>query len=123
MMKAKLVLLLLAAAAIVSAADPTPFTGKWDVYINVADHEANLTCAFTQTGNDLSGDCSGDTGSGKVTGKIEGAKVTWSHGGGTVTLTFRGTLGKGADMTPQILGNVTVEEYGVVGEFSAAPSK
>lgn len=58
----------------------------------------------------------------KLTGKIEDTKVAWKTGGGSVTPTFRGTLSKTAENTGSITGSVTVEEYGVEGEFTATRS-
>jgi hypothetical protein len=122
-MKALLVLLLLTGAALAPAADTAPLNGKWQIYIRIADREASATCTFVQTGNDLAGECTSDRGTEKVTGKVEDTKVTWKSTGGTVTLSYTGTLGKTADMAGFVAGSVLVEEYGVEGEFTATQAK
>lgn len=122
-----LALLLLAGATVATAADTpaaTPLKGDWYVHINIADHEADLTCSFAQSGNDLTGDCASDaTGSQKLVGKVDDTKVTWQTGGGQVTLTFTGKLSQTSDKVGFIAGSVVVEEYGVSGEFTATQAK
>ena len=120
-MKTLLVTFLLSVAA--SAVADTTLTGKWQVHTRISDRETDWSCAFTQSGSDLSGTCSADAGSGNVTGKIDGRKVTWTHkfnssANGPITLNFRGALNSATDIT----GSVNVEEYGVDGEFTATPS-
>ncbi len=125
-MKTRLGLFLLAAVAMVSAADTIPIVGKWQIYIKVADREAEDFCTIEQNKGELTGTCTSERGSSKLTGKVDATdskKVTFTHSGDSVTLTYSGMLSKAADDSPFLSGTVTVEEYGVVGEFSASQIK
>ena len=115
---------LLASAAFTSlAADNASLTGKWKIHQTVAGNESDSDCTFTQKENELTGSCTADQGSGKVTGKIDGNKVSWSYeseyNGSPLTVKFAGTL----DPTGKIAGSVTVEQFGVDGDFTATPVK
>ena len=121
-MKAKLVLLLFAAVAFAPAAETNPFTGKWQIHLRVADREADRTCTFTQTGKELTGSCDTEAGDAiKLVGTVDDAKITWKVSG-EYTLTYRGTLDKTGEVA-SISGSVTVEEYGIEGEFLATQAK
>jgi hypothetical protein len=127
-MKSLLFLVLTAGIAITSrAADDTPFSGKWQVNTDIADRSLEQVCTFTQTGNELTGSCTSQSGMVTVTGKIDQKKITWqykmqSSEAGTVTLIHIGTLSS-TNGAPVIVGTVNVEEYGVQGSFSANPAK
>jgi len=123
-MRSLILLALLASAAVTSmAADNASLTGKWKIHQSVMGNESDSDCTFTQKDNDLTGSCTADQGSGKVTGKIDGAKVSWSYdteyNGSPLTVKFTGTL----DSTGKIAGAVSVEQFGVDGDFTATPVK
>jgi hypothetical protein len=116
---------LLASAAVASmAADNASLNGKWMIHNNVMGNESDMSCTFTQKDNDLSGTCTSDTGEGKVTGKITGAKITWSYvseyNGSPLTTTYIGTQDSA---TGKITGTMTVEQFGVDGDFTAVKAK
>lgn len=124
-MKSLLLGSLLAAATILAfGADSASLNGKWKVHTAIAGNESDSECSFTQTGNDLAGACSNDQGSHKLTGKVDGSKITWSYGseynGEALTLRYSGTLD---EATAKISGSVTVDPFGVDGDFTATPSK
>jgi len=123
-MRSLILLALLASAAVTSmAADNASLTGKWKIHQSVMGNESDSDCTFTQKDNDLTGSCTADQGSGKVTGKIDGTKVSWSYdteyNGSPLTVKFTGTL----DSTGKIAGAVSVEQFGVDGDFTATPVK
>ncbi len=123
-MRSMILLALLASAAVTSmAADNASLTGKWKIHQSVMGNESDSDCTFTQKDNDLTGSCTADQGSGKITGKIDGAKVSWSYdteyNGSPLTVKFTGTL----DSTGKIAGTVSVETFGVDGDFTATPVK
>jgi hypothetical protein len=112
--------ILLAAAAFASVNDSASLTGKWQVHIRVSDREAEDTCTFVQKGNDLTGSCTSERGTGSITGKVEDKKVAWvykssSDANGPITLSYQGAVISSGNLS----GSVTVEEYGVSGEFTA----
>jgi len=123
-MRSMILLALLASAAVTSmAADNASLTGKWKIHQSVMGNESDSDCTFTQKDNDLTGSCTADQGSGKITGKIDGSKVSWSYdteyNGSPLTVKFTGTL----DSTGKIVGAVSVEQFGVDGDFTATPVK
>jgi hypothetical protein len=114
----------LAAATLTSlAADNPSLTGKWKIHQTVAGNESDSDCTFTQKDNELTGSCTADQGSGKITGKVDGNKISWSYeteyNGSPLTVKFTGTL----DSAGKIAGSVTVEQFGVDGDFTATPVK
>jgi hypothetical protein len=124
-MRTLLLSALLASAAVTSmAADNASLNGKWTVHNNVMGNESDMTCTFTLKDNDLSGTCTSDNGDGKVTGKVNGTKITWSYvsqyNGDPLTTTYTGTLDSAAD---KITGTLSVEQFGVDGDFTATPTK
>ncbi len=118
-----LVVILMTAVVLAPAAEQTSLTGKWQLHLSIAGNESDATCDLTQSGNELSGACRAETGTAKLAGKVEANKVTWSYkidyNGSPLTLQYSGTLGAES----KINGSVTVEEFGVAGEFTAAPAK
>ncbi len=122
-MTIRLLPLLLAFAAALAAAADTPLAGKWLVHNSIGGNESDQTCTFEQNGSELAGSCTSELGTVKITGKVEGKKVSWSYKseyqGTPLTAKYTGTL----DSENRISGTVSVEEFGVEGEFSAAPSK
>jgi hypothetical protein len=123
-MKTLLLSALLASAAVVSmAADNASLTGKWNIHQSVMGNDSDSVCTFTQKDNDLTGSCTADQGSGKITGKVDGNNVSWSYeteyNGSPLTVKFTGTLGSAGKIT----GNVSVEQFGVDGDFTATPDK
>jgi hypothetical protein len=114
----------LACAALPSvAADNALLTGKWKIHQSVMGNDSDSDCTLTQKDNDLAGSCTADQGSGKLTGKIDGNKVSWSYeteyNGSPLTVKFTGTL----DSAGIIAGTVSVEQFGVDGDFTATPVK
>lgn len=104
------------------AQDPAAeVAGKWNIHTSVAGNDSDTTCTFTQTGNDLAGICTGPQGDAKFTGKVDGKKVNWTYdieyNGSPLTMKYEGTLDSG-----KVTGTVTVEPFGVTGDFSGAPA-
>jgi hypothetical protein len=99
----------------------TSLTGTWKIHSSIAGNDGDSSCTFTQTNNDLSGTCTAPDGTVKLTGKVDGQKVTWSYdiqyNGNPLTMKYEGTLDSG-----KITGTVTVEQYGVSGDFAASQS-
>jgi hypothetical protein len=123
-MKTLILFAFLASATLSSmAADNVSLTGKWKIHQSVAGNDSDSDCTFTQKDSDLAGSCTADQGSGKITGKIDGNKVSWSYeteyNGAPLTVKFAGTL----DSTGKITGSVSVEQFGVDGDFTATPVK
>ena len=96
-------------------------TGKWNVHNSIAGNESDAVCTFALTNNDLSGTCPSADGPVKLAGRLDGKKVTWSYetqyNGSPLTMKYEGTLDSG-----KISGSVTVEPFGVSGDFAATPS-
>ncbi len=111
------------AAVPAPAADNAPFSGKWQVHISVGGTERDQSCTFTQQDQQLGGSCATDAGAVEISGKVDEKKVTWTYkseyNGSPLTVIFRGSLGSES----KIAGTVSVEEFGVEGEFTATPSK
>lgn len=116
-------ILLLFAAVLAAGADTPSIAGRWQVHSSIAGNDNDQDCNFTQKDNEISGACSSDKGSVNIAGKIDGKKVTWSYksdyNGTALTVNFEGTLS--ADN--KIAGTVTVPEFSVDGDFTAAQSK
>lgn len=116
-------LILALASVTASAADNAAFAGKWMVHTSIAGYESDYACAFTQKDGALTGTCTPERGSVEVSGKAEEKTAAWTYKseyeGNPITVTFKGTL----DATGKVAGSVTVEEFGVEGEFTATPSK
>lgn len=115
------VLAIAAGAVPVVAADGV--SGKWQVHQSIAGNEADFACTFTQTGDDLAGSCEGLQGTMKLAGKVAEKKVSWTinteYNGGPLTLKYSGTLESAEKMS----GTVSVDPYGVEGDFTATPAK
>jgi hypothetical protein len=106
------------------AADSAPISGKWNIHSNIAGNESDSVCTLTQKDSDLTGTCKTDTGEGNATGKVDGTKVTWSYdteyNGSPLTVKYSGTFDSAAN---KIAGTVSVEQFGVDGDFTATLSK
>jgi hypothetical protein len=123
-MRALLVSALLTSSTLMSmAADSTSLTGKWKLHQSVAGNDSDSECTFTQKDNDLTGSCTADSGTGKITGKVDGSKVSWSYqseyNGAPLTVKYEGKV----DSAGKIAGSVSVEQFSVDGDFTAAPVK
>lgn len=123
-MRSLILAALLASAAVTCmAADNASLTGKWKIHQSVMGNDSDSDCTFTQKDNDLTGSCTADQGSGKIIGKIDGTKVSWSYeteyNGSPLTVKFTGAL----DSAGKIAGTVSVEQFGVDGDFTATPVK
>jgi hypothetical protein len=119
MKKFAIAALLASAFAFAQAQDTSsPLTGKWKIHSSIAGNDSDLTCTFARANSDLSGTCPGPDGDVKFTGKIDGKKVSWSYqtqyNGSPLTMKYEGNLDPG-----KITGSVTVEQYGVTGDFTA----
>jgi hypothetical protein len=116
----------LASAAIASlAADNASVTGKWKIHSSIAGNESDSECTLSQTDNDVTGTCKTAEGNdAKVTGKVDGAKVAWSfeseYNGTPLTLKYNGTLDSAAG---KIAGSMSVDPFGVEGDFTATAVK
>ena len=121
MKKIAVIALLAGAFAFAQAQDNnSSVTGKWKIHSSIAGNDSEVTCAFAQSGNDLTGTCPGPGGEVKFTGKVDGKKVTWSYqmdyNGSPLTMKYEGTLDAG-----KITGTVTVDPFGVSGDMTAVP--
>ena len=125
-MKALFVSALLVSGALTSlAADNASLTGKWKIHSSVAGNDSDSECTLTQTDNDISGTCT--TAEGKdanATGKVDGAKVTWSfesdYNGTPLTIKYTATRDAAVG---KIAGTVSVDPFGVEGDFTATSEK
>jgi hypothetical protein len=123
-MKSLLLIVVLASTSVSAvAADNASISGKWNVHSSIAGNESDSVCTLTQKDTDLTGTCKSDTGEGKATGKVDGTKITWSYdseyNGTPLTVKYAGTYDPAAS---KITGAVSVEQFGVEGDFTAAPS-
>jgi hypothetical protein len=100
-----------------------PLTGEWKVRNDIASNVSEMSCSFTQKGEDLTGGCATEQGNVEITGKVVETSVNWvfksAYNGAPITLTYKGSLGTDG----QLAGAVTVEEFSVTGEFTATPVK
>ncbi len=124
-MRTLLVSILMASASVLAVrADNVSLSGKWEVHSNVAGNESDVECTFIQKDNDLGGNCATDHGDRPLTGKVDGTKITWSYDseyeGTPLTVKYSGTIDSAA---AKLSGAVSVEQFGVDGDFTAAVSK
>lgn len=122
-MKKMLALVALAAlGTAVHAQNNCAVTGKWNVHGSIAGNDSDMGCVFAQNGADVSGSCSADQGELKIAGKTDGAKITWSYNseynGTALTVKYSGTCAG-----DKITGTVSVEQFGVDGDFTATRTK
>ena len=121
-MKATFLYVIAILIVLVPALATDAVSGKWQIHQNIVGNESDLSCTFTQSGEELSGTCDGAMGSVKINGNVAENKVTWTvqteYNGSPLTLKYSGTLAS-AKMT----GGVSVDPYGVEGEFTATPAK
>lgn len=122
-MKTTMALLLLVAfGAFVHAQDSCSVSGKWTVHGSIAGNDSDMNCDFTQNNNGLTGACTADQGNLKIAGKTDGAKITWSYSseynGSPLTVKYVGTCAG-----DKITGTVSVEQFGVDGDFTATRAK
>jgi hypothetical protein len=124
-MKGSILAVVLASTSVLAyAADNASVDGKWKFHTSVAGNESDMICTFTQKDADFSGTCKSDNGDGKATGKVDGKKITLNfeseYNGSPVTSNYTGTLDSA---TNKITGTLTVVEFSVDGDFTAAPEK
>ncbi len=116
-------LLLVSAAALVSAGDNPSLIGKWQVHNSISGNESDQTCTFTQKDSDLTGSCSSDNGPVDISGKVDGKKVTWAYkseyNGTPLTVKYQGMV----ESATKITGSVNVPEFSADGDFTATQSK
>ena len=122
-MNALIAAALVAASVALAPAAENPLTGEWKVRNDIASNVSEMTCSFTQKGEDLTGGCATEQGNVEITGKVVESSVSWvfksAYNGGPITLTYKGSLGTDG----QLAGAVTVEEFSVTGDFTATPIK
>ena len=124
-MKALVLFALAASAAVVgvAAAEEPALSGTWQIHQSIVGNDSDSSCTFTQTGDDLAGTCEGAMGTVKISGKVSEKKVNWTiqteYNGSPLTLKYNGTLASATKMT----GTVSVDPYGVDGEFTATSAK
>jgi hypothetical protein len=99
---------------LVAAAD---ITGNWEVEATFDDSSAaggGFDCAFTQQGEQLTGNCSGGTA--PVTGEVKGQNVSWrlQRAANSDAVTFTGIVDEAGT---GIKGHFTIAGKG--GQFSA----
>ena len=115
-------LALLPGLAFAQTAAAPNFAGKWKVHTSIANTERDSTCTFEQKEKELAGTCELENGPVKVSGTVNGDQAVWSYdseySGTPLTAKYTGTLAAG-----KISGEVTVERFGVPGEFTAAPAE
>jgi hypothetical protein len=74
-----------------------PLTGEWKVRNDIASNVSEMTCSFTQKGEELTGGCATEQGNVEITGKVVETSVSWvfksAYNGGPITLTYKGSLG------------------------------
>lgn len=124
-MKSVLASLLLLVATAVHAEAPKAVSveGKWNLHSVTMGQEADQKFTFVQKESELTGTCEGASGKSPVTGKVEGGKITWTckvdYQGNPITLTYEGKL----DGDAKLSGTLSVQEFGVEGEFTATQAK
>jgi hypothetical protein len=105
-------------------ADNASIGGKWNIHSNIAGNESDSVCTLTQKDTDLTGTCKTDQGESQASGKVDGNKISWSYksdyNGSPLTVKYSGTFDSAAN---KITGSVTVEEFGVDGDFTATSAK
>jgi hypothetical protein len=89
MKKLPILVLLLAAAFVVRAAD---LSGTWSAAVVLDAGSGTATFVFQQTGANISGTYSGVLGDAKVTGTVMDDQVEWSFDSQAGKVTFKGTL-------------------------------
>lgn len=95
------------------AADDAAFSGKWQIYNDIAGTTFDQACTFRQTGSELSGRCEMQNGPVDISGKVDQKKVTWTYKtassqGGMVTLVYTGELNLTTGIT-RITGTTVVQ--------------
>ena len=122
-MNALIAAVFVAASVVGTPAPENPLTGEWRLRNDIAGNVSEMTCSFTQKGEELTGGCATEQGNVEITGKVVETSVSWVfksvYNGGPITLTYKGSLGTDG----QLAGAVTVEEFNVTGDFTAAPVK
>lgn len=117
-------ILLASASALAARADNVSLSGKWTIHSNVEGNESKAECTFIQKDNGLSGSCATENGDKPLAGEVDGQKITWSYDseyeGTPLTVKFSGTIDSAAT---KLAGSVSVEQFGVDGDFTGVPSK
>jgi hypothetical protein len=124
-MKSVILAFVLLSSSVASlAADNAAVGGKWNVHSSVAGNDSDVVCTFTQKDADLTGTCKTDDGEKKAIGKVEGTKISFSYNsdynGTPLTVKYSGTFDSAAN---KIAGSVSVDPFGVDGDFTATPAK
>ena len=95
-----LIAAVVAASIAVTSAAENPLTGEWKVRNDIASNVSEMTCSFTQKGEELTGGCATDQGNVEIVGKVVETSVNWvfksAYNGSPITLTYKGALGTDA---------------------------
>ena len=110
---------LLAIAAILAVAPAmalaADLSGAWKLDLSVQGQTSTVSCAFTQTGNSISGPCVGAGGSHDATGTIDGDKVVFAY-----DTTIQGQPLK-VTFTAEMQADGTLKGNADIGGMMAAP--
>jgi hypothetical protein len=116
--------LLVTTSALAVRADDVSLSGKWKIHTNVEGNESDAECTFHPKDKNLSGGCATEQGDKPLVGQIDGQKVTWSYDseyeGSPLTVKYSGTIDSAGT---HLSGSVSVEQFGVDGDFTGVPSK
>lgn len=109
--------------AMSSFAASDTFSGRWSIKTNIAGHDSEATCSFTEKQSELSGSCETEQGHLEITGKVDGKKISWHHAseynGTPLTVLYSGT----ADSDSQLTGTIDVRPIGATGTFTGNKMK
>jgi hypothetical protein len=108
----KVAFLVLALAAMLTAADKVDVTGKWTFQVETAAGSGSPNFVFKQDGEKLTGDYSGQLGTAKLEGTVKDKKIEFKFtvdlGGQSGTVVYAGTIEEDGTMK----GTVKLAELG-----------
>lgn len=117
--------LLALAAGFACAADPA-LSGKWKLHSSIQGYEGELTCDFTQDGQNVSGACkSNDPSAGPIQMKGKLAKnelmlqYKTMYNGDELTVIYTAKI----ESAEKFSGRVDVQPVNADGDFVATPMK
>ena len=107
------------------AADTASVSGKWKIHSNIEGNESDVVCSLTQAGDAVSGTCySSEMKETQASGKVEAGKTSWSYqseyNGSPITVKYTAKLNI---VDGKFSGTVSVDPYGVDGDFTATADK
>ncbi len=102
----RVLLLVLALATRVAAADKVNVTGKWDLTVETSAGSGNPTAEFKQEDEKLSGTYRGMFGESKLEGTVKGNKIEFkvpvNAQGNQVTFVYTGTIEEDGTMKGKV---------------------